>query len=150
MRDGGARAPPSSFAAGDVLADDVEQAARLLRVEVGIVADAEDPLPAPVAAPRLVPGVDDDALEGRPSQELLDERGGAVQLKVGRIHTLPRRAWRGRASSLQESSRPEHPVVGAFPMLTPRTVIPQCMSAPTRQHGEPSIGRSSSCITQYR
>ena len=43
-------APPSSqvtgsVAAGDVPADDVEQATHLLGVEVGIMADAEDALP---------------------------------------------------------------------------------------------------------
>ena len=90
-KDGGASAPPSSLthallAARDVLADDVEQAARLLGVEVGVMTDGEEAFAVPMAILGPVDGVDDDPLEGRPSQEFVDEFLRGEQLKLTRVH----------------------------------------------------------------
>src|SRR5262249_6669667 len=74
------------FAPADMLAHDVEQAARLLDMQVGVEVDAEDALPTPMPALRPAAGVDDHALEGRPSQQLLDELLGAEELEIARLH----------------------------------------------------------------
>src|SRR5437762_1464368 len=69
-----------------MLAHDVEQAARLLKAEVPVEADREDTLSTPMPALRPVTGVDDDTLEGRPSQQFVDELLGAEELQITRFH----------------------------------------------------------------
>src|SRR5436309_10857868 len=90
---------PLLGAPAHLLAHDVEQAARLLRIEIPVEADPEDALPVPMPALRPVAGMDDHTLEGRPSHQLVDELLGAEELQIARFHGLsPGQEWE-RASS---------------------------------------------------
>lgn len=74
-------------------ADDVEQAARLFGVEVGVVVDREDAFAGPDAIFGAVDRVDDVPLEGGPTQQLGDEFFRPEEIDGSRFIDPPRQRW---------------------------------------------------------